>query len=95
MGYDMWPTRLLAKIRRLQGPGNLKTWELFPSSLQQMAQWADVYKDPSRKDQARNRLLIYKCVYMEETPNIIYLVALRIHGMLRDFNIDMFGNWSG
>ncbi|KAG1844564.1 hypothetical protein C8R48DRAFT_617897 [Suillus tomentosus] len=82
------------EIRRLQGPDDLETWELFPSSLQEMAEWADVYKDEDKHDKSRNHTLIYKHV-PEEDMTMIFLVAIRVHGILEQFRVERFGNWSG
>ncbi|KAG2155402.1 hypothetical protein DEU56DRAFT_750966 [Suillus clintonianus] len=82
------------EIRRLQGPEDLESWELFPADLQEMVDWADVYKDHEKKDLSRNHLLIYKHVEESESSTI-YPVAVRIHGILEQFRIERFGNWSG
>lgn len=94
MAYELWPKQMTNEIRRLQGPDDLESWELFPADLTEMVQWADVYKDRERKDPSRNHLLIYKNLDDPEL-NTIYPVALRIHGILEEFRIERFGNWSG
>ncbi|KAG2148934.1 hypothetical protein DEU56DRAFT_729791, partial [Suillus clintonianus] len=73
---------------------DLESWELFPADLQEMVNWADVYKDHEKKDLSRNHFLIYKHVEDSESSTI-YPVAIRIHGILERFRIERFGNWSG
>ncbi|KAG2158084.1 uncharacterized protein EDB93DRAFT_1077972 [Suillus bovinus] len=71
------------KIRRL----------LFPSSLQEMAAWADIYKDEEKHDKSRNNILIYKHVSENDTT-MVFPVVIRLHGILEQFRVDHFGNWS-
>ncbi|KAG2136223.1 hypothetical protein BD769DRAFT_1341348, partial [Suillus cothurnatus] len=73
---------------------DLESWELFPSSLQEMAEWADVYKDEDKHDQSRNHTLIYKHV-PEEDMTMIFPVAIHLHGILEQFCVERFRNWSG
>ncbi|KAG1851204.1 hypothetical protein C8R48DRAFT_547962, partial [Suillus tomentosus] len=73
---------------------DLASWELFPSSLQEMVVWADVYKDEEKRDKSRNNILIYKNV-PEEDKSMIFLVAIHMHGILKQFRVECFGNWTG
>ncbi|KAG1722487.1 hypothetical protein EDB19DRAFT_1916663 [Suillus lakei] len=59
-----------------------------------MAEWADVYKDTESKDPSRNRILIYKNV-PNMAPDTVFPVAIRLQGLLRQFRVDRFGNWTG
>jgi hypothetical protein len=94
MAYELWLKSMTDEIRRLQGPEDLESWELFPSSLQEMAEWADVYKDEDKHDKSRNHTLIYKHV-PEEDMTTIFPVTIRLHGILEQFRVERFGNWSG
>jgi hypothetical protein len=94
MAYELWPKEMTNEIRRLQGPDDLESWELFPSNLQEMVDWADVYEDREKKDKSRNRILIYKKVEDAESSTI-YPVAIRMHGILEEFRVERFGNWTG
>lgn len=94
MAYELWPKEMRTEIRRLQGPDDLEGWELFPADLREMVEWADVYKDREKKDPSRNNILIYKHLEDAESDTI-YPVAIRMHGILEEFRIDRFGNWSG
>ncbi|KAG2133024.1 hypothetical protein DEU56DRAFT_739127 [Suillus clintonianus] len=78
----------------MQGNGEFDFWELFPYSLQTLAEWADVYQDRERKDKSRDRILIYKNL-SDAKPGTVYPVAIRLQGFLRQFRVDRFGNWSG
>ncbi|KAG1788903.1 hypothetical protein EV424DRAFT_1355940 [Suillus variegatus] len=94
MAYELWPKPIANEIRRLQGMEDLASWELFPSSLQEMVAWADVYKDEEKRDKSRNNILIYKNI-PEEDKSLIFPVAIRMHGILEQFRIERFGNWTG
>ncbi|KAG2108801.1 hypothetical protein BD769DRAFT_1392701 [Suillus cothurnatus] len=94
MAYKLWLKSMTDEIRRLQGPEDLESWELFPSLLQEMAEWADVYKDEDKHDKSRNHTLIYKHV-PEEDMTTIFPVAICLHGILEQFHVEYFGNWSG
>ncbi|KAG1871362.1 hypothetical protein DFJ58DRAFT_722785 [Suillus subalutaceus] len=59
-----------------------------------MAEWADVYKDREHKDPSRNRILIYKTM-PNAAPNTVFPMAIRLQGLLRDFQVERFGNWTG
>ncbi|KAG1788108.1 uncharacterized protein HD556DRAFT_912938 [Suillus plorans] len=94
MAFELWPAPMKKEIQRLQGDYDYASWELFPSSLRDMADWADVYQDPERKDKSRDRILIYKHIPDGE-PGTVYPVALRLQGLLREFRVERFGNWTG
>ncbi|KAG1732743.1 hypothetical protein EDB19DRAFT_1831229 [Suillus lakei] len=88
-------TELMKKeVRRMQGNDQFDSWELFPYSLQTLAKWADVYQDRVRPDKLRDHILIYKNL-LDAKPGEVYPVAIRLQGLLRQFRIDRFGNWSG
>ncbi|KAG1721640.1 hypothetical protein EDB19DRAFT_1646332 [Suillus lakei] len=78
----------------MQGNDQFDSWELFPYSLQTLAKWADVYQDHARPDKSRDRILIYKNL-LDAKPGEVYPVAIRLQGLLQQFHIDRFGNWSG
>ncbi|KAG1839203.1 hypothetical protein DFJ58DRAFT_845764 [Suillus subalutaceus] len=59
MVFELWPSPMRKEIQRLQGDHDFASWELFPPSLQDMADWADVYQDHEKQDSSRNCLLIY------------------------------------
>ncbi|KAG1868400.1 hypothetical protein F4604DRAFT_1927257 [Suillus subluteus] len=94
MAYELWLKPMANEIRRLQGPNDLSSWELFPSTLQQMVDWADIYKDEEKRDKSRNQILIYKNVSEKESA-IIYPVAIWMHGILEEFCVEHFRNWTG
>lgn len=94
MTFELWPSPMRKEIRRLQGDFDYESWQLFPSSLQTLAEWADVYRDPDQKDKSRDRILIYKDI-PNAKPNTVYPVAIRVQGLLRQFRVERFRNWSG
>ncbi|KAG1855297.1 hypothetical protein F4604DRAFT_1932359 [Suillus subluteus] len=93
MVFELWPTPMKKEVRRLQGDDDYAEWELFPASLQGMAEWCDIYQDPEWKDKSRDYILIYK--NMDTKPNTVYPIAIRVQGLLRQFRVKRFGNWSG
>ncbi|KAG1878163.1 hypothetical protein F4604DRAFT_2001276 [Suillus subluteus] len=84
----------MQKIPKLRGSKELAAWQLFPSSLPGIANWADVYKDTEHKDPSRNHILIYKTI-PNTAPNTVFPVAIRLQGLLRTFRVERFGNWTG
>ncbi|KAG1743506.1 hypothetical protein EDB19DRAFT_1964547 [Suillus lakei] len=90
----LWPPEVAREMLKLQGPEALASWQLFPSSLAKMAEWADVYKDTESKDPSRNHILIYKNI-PNMAPDTVFPVAIRLQGLLRQFRVDRFGNWTG
>ncbi|KAG1811914.1 hypothetical protein EV424DRAFT_1542324 [Suillus variegatus] len=94
MVFELWPTPMRKEIQRLPGDNDYASWELFPSSLQAMAEWADIYQDRERKDKSRDQILIYKDIPDAE-PDTVYPVTVRLQGLLRQFCVERFGNWSG
>ncbi|KAG2145273.1 hypothetical protein DEU56DRAFT_754129 [Suillus clintonianus] len=94
MTFDLWPEPMKKEVRRMQGNDQFDSWELFPYSLQTLAKWADVYQDRARPDKSRDRILIYKNL-LDAKPGEVYPVAIHLQGLLRQFHIDRFGNWSG
>lgn len=81
MVYELWPAPMRKEVHRLQGDDNFETWDTFPASLSEMAVWADVYKDPLRKDTSRNHILIYKSV-PNTKANTVFPVAICLQGIL-------------
>lgn len=94
MVFELWPTPMRKQVRRLKGDHDFEPWDIFPATLSEMATWADVYKDPARKDTSRNHILIYKSV-PNTKADTVFPVAIRLQGILGRFRVDRFGNWSG
>ncbi|KAG2084533.1 uncharacterized protein F5147DRAFT_659796 [Suillus discolor] len=45
LACDLWPPAVTKELQKLRGSKELAAWQIFPSTLSQMAEWADVYKD--------------------------------------------------
>ncbi|KAG1727123.1 hypothetical protein EDB19DRAFT_1833196 [Suillus lakei] len=54
----------------------------------------DVYQDCEQQDKLRDRILIYKNL-VDAKPGTVYPVAICLQGLLRQFHVEMFRNWSG
>ncbi|KAG1877462.1 hypothetical protein F4604DRAFT_1680127 [Suillus subluteus] len=86
MVFELWPTPMKKEVQRLQGDDDYAGWELFPASLQGMAEWSDIYQDPEWKDKSRDHILIYKNI-MDTKPNTVYPVAIRVQGLCVNFDL--------
>ncbi|KAH7906342.1 hypothetical protein BJ138DRAFT_1117661 [Hygrophoropsis aurantiaca] len=89
---NLWP--LAEKDRLLKIASPTRSWEIFPTNIESMVEWAEVIKDTNVRSKYRNKIVVYKEL-SNGVGNIVYPVSVRLNGYIRNIDVGRLGDWDG
>ncbi|KAH7905414.1 hypothetical protein BJ138DRAFT_1118496 [Hygrophoropsis aurantiaca] len=90
-----FPPAEYAAISVLLQHGASEPWKSFPTTIESMVEWAEMFKDTAIRDRVRQWTLIYKQPQDQPMYDTVYPISLRLHGYIKDMKINRLGNWNG
>ncbi|KAH7904556.1 hypothetical protein BJ138DRAFT_1119305 [Hygrophoropsis aurantiaca] len=92
----LWPSEECKRLFTDTPIAEAQRWEIFPTTVEDMVDWAEVIIDKNAVNTFRNRVLIYKASPTGSiSTDVVYPVTLRLNGYIDRMDIKRLGNWDG